>query len=655
MKYRRWYMLPVLLVAAGLRLYGLSNLSPPGLAHDEVAHWLINRSILAGNHAVYFTEAYGHEAGFHYVQAAFGALLGDNALALRLPAAFAGILLVAACFALVRLLFNWRVALIAASFQAVLFWPVFYSRQGLRAISLPLVSAFSAYAWWRGMALIARGRSALSGANTVRPGTLKLGPSAWMAIAGLLAGLSLYTYMAARAVPIFYGLFVIYLLLVDRKLLFTGRRSILLFGAALALVAAPLALFLLGNPGAEFRISEVDAPLRALREGNLLPVLENSLRALGLFGIRGDPLWRQNVAPQPAFGPAIALLSYAGLLLCLWRWRDRRYAFVVLWVAVSLIPSIVTIDAPSTIRMINALALLTALPALVIHSFYRLSTIHPQLSTRSGITSWITLLTMALVLFNLGRTSVWIFHTWPANQEVQFVWQQALTHAAEYLDSQPEAGPAAVGGWTPETMDPPTMELTLRREDLALRYFNPTEGVIVPAGGSARITYPTILPLSLELRSRLEQWGGTGQAQGDFTLYTLSAEPQPAPEFPADVTFRNELQFLGHDVEPGCLAERPENCLLITYWRVLGPATSPRRFFVHLLDEQGRIVAQDDRNSAPAAYWQAGDLIVQQHTIDASAVDQLLLRIGVYDPDTGLRLSTDQGQDSVALPPALEE
>jgi predicted membrane-bound mannosyltransferase len=87
----RFILVGVLLAAALLRIYGLNNLSPPGLEHDEVAHWLINRDILSGNLALYFTDAYGHEAGFHYVQVAFMTLLGDNAFALRLPSAFAGL------------------------------------------------------------------------------------------------------------------------------------------------------------------------------------------------------------------------------------------------------------------------------------------------------------------------------------------------------------------------------------------------------------------------------------------------------------------------------------------------------------------------------------------------------------------------------------
>ena len=110
-------MVLILLVAAAFRFVGLDNFptphgaTPPGLEHDEVAHWLINQDILAGQHAIYFTEAYGHEALYHYVQAGFGALVGDHALALRLPSAYFGILLVAVAYALGRRLFGARVAL----------------------------------------------------------------------------------------------------------------------------------------------------------------------------------------------------------------------------------------------------------------------------------------------------------------------------------------------------------------------------------------------------------------------------------------------------------------------------------------------------------------------------------------------------------------
>ena len=46
---------------------------------------------------------------------------------------------------------------------------------------------------------------------------------------------------------------------------------------------------------------------------------------------------------------------------------------------------------------------------------------------------------------------------------MQFVWQAALTDTAAYLDQAHELTPVAIGGWSPVTMDPPTMRLSMRR------------------------------------------------------------------------------------------------------------------------------------------------------------------------------------------------
>ncbi|MDX1614656.1 MAG: glycosyltransferase family 39 protein [Candidatus Promineifilaceae bacterium] len=357
----------VLLSGAALRLIGLDNVSPPGLAHDEVAHWLINRAILAGQHGLYFTEAYGHEAGYHYVQTGFMVLLGDHALALRLPSAFMGLLLVAVTHALVGRLFDRRTALLATALSAVLFWPVFYSRLALRAIALPLVSGLSAYCWWRGWQ-----------ATGPAGGPWQLGRSGrWFIGAGLLAGLSLYTYMAARAVPIFYILFFVGLYIAQRDNFRAHVGHLAAFVAAMTLIAAPLAVYLLSNPGAEIRIGEVDAPLVALQQGNFEPVLGNSLHFLAMFGLEGDPLWRQNVAFLPVFEPLVAFFFYAGLLLTLKRWRQPVYLFLILWLFSSALPSIVTIDAPSSIRIINALPIVTVFPVIGLQVIHFLG-VYPQ-------------------------------------------------------------------------------------------------------------------------------------------------------------------------------------------------------------------------------------------------------------------------------------
>ncbi|MFW6069410.1 MAG: ArnT family glycosyltransferase [bacterium] len=657
----QWVLVAALLVGAALRFYGLYAVSPPGLAHDEVANWLIDRAILAGEHAVYFSEAYGHEAGYHYLQAAFVALLGDHALALRLPSAFLGLLLVAASYALGRRLFGRRVALTAALFLTVLFYPVFYSRLGLRAILLPLLSALSAYFWWRGWGAPPAGRLEI---GDWRSASGKRGYSMrHFGLAGLFAGLSLHSYMAARAVPIFYLLFVAYLGLFHREKLRARWRGVLLFWLVGVLVAAPLALYLLSNPGAEFRVSEVDAPLRALLNGDLRPVVDNSVDILGAFGFAGDPLWRQNVASMPLFDPLLAAFFYLCLPLCAINVRDERYAFLILWLFSASIPSIVTIDAPSSIRIINILPVLTLLPAIVMHNLGHLSTKKVDLST-AVVDKWIIpVLVVSLFLVHTGRTVWATFETWPSNEEVRFVWQEALADAGRFLDGAPEVSDAAVGGWTPDSMDPPTMALSMRREDVALRYFNPQEALLIPAGsgGNRVLLHPQILPLHPLLQGPLLQ-GALAPAAGDpqesgsqesgsLVVYRLSGELTVQPQTPARAAFGDEIAFLGHSQGEDCGAAGSDRCQILTYWRVLAPASGPRRFFLHLFDgEQGPLV-QGDALGAPAAHWRAGDLIIQRHELVAGDLDlaPYELRLGVYNPQTGERLQVSDGAEYVII------
>jgi len=630
---RRSLLVLMLLIAAALRIVGVSSISPPGLEHDEVANWLIDRSILEGNHAIYFTEAYGHEAGFHYVQTAVISLIGDHALALRLPTVFAGILLVAVTFALGRRLFGWQIGFWSMALTAVLFFPVFYSRLGLRAMLLPLLSGLSAYFWWQawGNNWIQvsvdkhklKERTPRSSVKTV----------SLFILAGLFAGLSLHTYMASRAVPLFYGTFTIYLAIFHWRAMKTRWRGVLLFWITLIAIAAPLFLYLQQNPASEFRITEIDAPLRALLAGNLRPILENGVKIGANFGFIGDPLWRQGVPDVPLLGVVLGLFFYAGVVMALWRWKDGRFAFLLLWLITAVSPSVVTVDAPSSIRMINLLPMLTLFPVVVMHRFGTLSTVIPKLSPRN-LEIGVKLILTALVIWNIGRTIYLIFEVWPQNEEVAFVWQEALTETAVFLNNSPDSSPVTIGGWSPATMDPATMALALRRDDLDLRYIGsdstavPINTVIIPAtDDEARLTHPAIRPIAPPLADALTQLGATEQVMGAFTLYTIPAagvESLRERNGEETAVFGNELRLLATE-------ETADS--LITYWEVMAQPTGERRFFVHWLDADGNIIAQVDGLDAPAQQWRVGDLLIQVNT-PPSPTDAATIRLGVYDPTT---------------------
>ncbi|HSH02229.1 MAG TPA: glycosyltransferase family 39 protein [Anaerolineae bacterium] len=648
----RHLRLAILLIAGFLRLYGLTDISPPGLAHDEVANWLIDRAILDENYyAVYFTEAYGHEAGFHYIQALFVALLGDNALALRLPTAFLGLLVVAVTYPLIRKLWHRDVALISIAWLAILLWPVFFSRQGLRAMLLPVLSTLAAYYWWRGWTATAETRWSLRHDQR---------EFIW---AGIWAGLSLYTYMAARAVPIFFGLFIIYLALFHFDAWRARWRGILIFLLLLGTIPLPLAHFLLTTENADIRVAEVDAPLRALRAGDPLPVLSNSFHILRGFGYGGDPLWRQNVAERPVFTPIIAICFYIGLLYSLWHWRDPRYAFVLLWLLASAAPSIVTINAPSTIRMINALPVLTLLPALLLSDLWRfatypqnpqvmhiiplLSTDNPQLSTKSYQNFTVLILTL-LFLYDIGSTTFNIFSLWPQNEEVRFVWQEALTAMGTYLnENSPPSAHITIAGWTPDTMDPPTMQLNLKRSDIALRYLGPPHTLLLPPPSpNTHLLRPTVLPFVPELETILTTHPHADR--GSFTIYTLT-HPYPAPTTPITTTFNDELTLQGLTYLTPCHANT--TCQLLTHWRVTATPAAPRRIFIHLLAPDGTILTQHDGLDAPAPHWRPGDTIIQHHTLTLPPdTTPHTLRLGLYQPPQGPRLLTPTNQDHLDIP-----
>ncbi|MCO5199023.1 MAG: phospholipid carrier-dependent glycosyltransferase [Anaerolineae bacterium] len=90
---------------------------------------------------------------------------------------------------------------------------------------------------------------------------------------------------------------------------------------------------------------------------------------------------------------------------------------------------------------------------------------------------------------------------------------------------------------------------------------------------------------------------------------------------------------------------------LLTRWQVVTPPSGELRLFVHVLDADGAIIAQHDGLDLRVSALQTGDQFAQLHPL---ALDNLPpgtydVRVGVYDPATGVRLQLRTGEDSVIL------
>jgi 4-amino-4-deoxy-L-arabinose transferase-like glycosyltransferase len=654
-------LLVILIVAAWFRLYRLDSV-PPGLTHDEASNGHDAAGVLDGIRPIYFSVGYGHEPLYPYSVALTMSLLGPTDVALRLTTVGWGMALILLSYDLGRRLLGRLPALLTAAWMASSFWCVMTSRVGLRAITLGTTFTASAVCFWRASPSL-DGQAAPSRHRWM-----------WYVFSGVFLGASIYTYMASRAMPVVYLLFSIYLPALPKLRV---RRSsinpywtrqwlgigILLLAAAL--VAAPLVYFLVTNPGVEQRITQLSVPLEQAAQGNFEPIWRNASRTILAFSFRGDPMWRYNIAERPLLDPVSSVFFYVGIIICLARWHDPRHAFLLAWLIVGAAPALIAGPDATILRFV------ATQPAVFIIIAEALTTVLRFIHRQAG---WwgqsVGIGSIVMIVAVIGLDTAHNYFTlWGEHREVRTTYYHALVQQAHYLDSQPEGGPVMLSSIYPGRFhDPYTMEITLRRDDLVLRWFDGRSALMFPHEGETRVVIPAIAPLDEALEPLLQGHAHrihTEHLHPDdlipyFDVYRFDAtdalmaslaavkdnpvywspshtfrgdQPQAAYEpLALPIDLNGTIELIGYDLRTPSI--RPEGeVALLTYWRVRAPCRQEAVVFTHLLDHSGHVVAQIDRLDVPSYYWQPGDAFVQLHRFPVNAdVSPGLyhLEIGVY-------------------------
>jgi hypothetical protein len=563
----------------------------------------------------------------------------------------------AVTYTLVRRLFGDPTALLTAGWLAVSFWPVFYARVALRAISLPLVAGLFVYFLTR----------ALEWGGGVNQGKNDGMWRDWL-LAGLFLGGSLYTYMAARVLPLIVIVASAYHLAFYRSAR-RQWRGLLLMWVVAVVVSAPLVLWLLVHPGAEYRIAEIQKPLTRLLAGDPSQVWYNLVANLKSFAISGDPWPRQNLPGRPVFADALnALLFYVGAALALWHWREPRYGILLVWLVGSLGPSVATADPPSSIRDILALVVVFVLPALAVVESGRWLT--RRLSGRwSRVSKYVVpvaaLLPLAITGVGTARDYFW---RWPQDSVVRFDYQADLTAVARRLRDLPVDTAVTVAGLSVYTMDGPSLALSSSRNTDSVRLCDTRETLVIPAGSKAEIYVPGVVPFDDDLRNQILEWRAIEELDHDsaYRRYYLADGIPPRQEVPNytgavtlaegeavvdTISFDGMLSYLGYRwvVEPSIDSEF---ATLLTYWQVESRPASELKVFAHLMRDPDTFVAQDDGLASPPSSWASGDLIIQKHVFTLPELDGMALfytEVGVYDSATGTRLKAG-ASDRLLLP-----
>jgi len=376
-----------------------------------------------------------------------------------------------------------------------------------------------------------------------------------------------------------------------------------------------------------------------------------------VFSVSGDPRWTYSLPGRPLFDPLTALLFYGGLLLAVWRWRRSAYALALAWLAVALLPSALSPDAPSTVRLIGALPVVYLLPGLAVD---RIAVGAAVARGRRGgrlVAAVLAVVALTLLLFNGIRTVRDGFLRWPAELETRLRYQTALRDIGRAWAAG-DGGAPVVAEVFFEPIDADSLRRVIGR-DPAARWVQTGGGVAGalawPAGQTAtRLFVPEYAPLDGDLAA----FAGLGEPlfrspdAPSFAIYAL-------PERPPDVgTVVGEsfgqpaaARLDGFTLLNAAGALSAGELRLASAWEVESALPDDAALFVHLLDASGAIVAQHDGLDAAATTLRPGDHLLQRHVLALPALPpgEYRLVIGLYRRGDGGRLPSADGTGSALL------
>lgn len=635
-------VLMLLLLGAALRLPGIGEV-PPGLYHDEAQHGLDALQVLEGHLQLYFPANNGREPLFIYLVTLGVALLGRSPLAIRLPSYFVGVLTLAATYDLARTLWGRRAGRWALAVLAVTLWHVHLSRVGFRAVLLPLFTAL----------YLAQGAKALRTRRSRH----------WIA-AGVLYGLSWYTYIAARFTPVALAMLGVYGLCLHSAQLRRHRRGAFLAALAALLILLPLGAYTLAHPDVVLtRSGQVSVFSDEIHGGRFWSTLgRHALRTVGMFAIRGDRIWRHNLALRPVWDPALSLAFILGVGVTLAHFRrDPATASILLWTATMAVPTLLAEDAPHFLRAVGVLPTAALLPAI---GLARLSS---ALSSAGRIRQpWdhpVTrriLAALPIILVSIGLLSTTydyfvryraapLAHHWFEAGPVTLAGQlNSLRHQGWDGTRMQHGGQDGVTVYADRQLWQEWTALSFLLPESAVRFLSSSGGIdgnTHPIGTSVFAVWPyrdwepDVLP-ALPHPAYLQVQQGP-PAQGDLdpepftTAMIITAEPRPEVPPP---TARFEEGIM---LRAALVQVTPDRSATVhLWWETLASTETDYTVFVHYLRE-GERIAQDDLQPGlghlRTSFWQPGDLIRDTHTLPDVVPEpgRDTLRLGLYDLATG--------------------
>jgi hypothetical protein len=243
------------------------------------------------------------------------------------------------------------------------------------------------------------------------------------------------------------------------------------------------------------------------------------------------------------------------------------------------------------------------------------------------------------------------FGTWAHDDFVRFQYHAPTREVANWLNQQAGVNEVAIGTHPAElVLDPVALKLDLKRP-LAASWFDPEAALILPVGQTVIVSAMQQPGDNVrEILGALSQPSYQGES---FDVFETQALPGDLPPYGAEfaggglslkIVLRSEIQ-----ARPG------QPVTWRTFWSIDRPVSIPGlKIFLHVLNDQGQVVAGSDRADVNFATTQVGDGLwqINQVTLPADLPPgRYPIEIGWYNSQTGERLKLPAGDDRFLLAP----
>ena len=628
-----------------LRTWRLESI-PPWLWWDEATQGVDARELLQGHFQVFFPSALGKEPLYIYLTVPFVAAWDGHPGAVRLAGALLGALMIPVLYLAGRALWRDRrvtglwAGVAAAGLWMTNYWPQSINRIGFQVNAFPIMLTLAVVAWLNWTHRPLRGRAL---------------------VFGLLAGLTLLTYLAARITPLIW--LALYLTLSRQQR--QGIRTTLPWALlAFAVVVAPLVVFFILHPQFIFERIETFSVVQQSSPSASEPFRWTWHELWGNFlGWAGDPIDRHNIPGRPPFSPALAALFAvglaAGLVQAIWR-RSQCAWTLVIWFAIMCVPSVLARSStPSFPRLFGAL------PAALLLAAWPLGWAASAVSHRWRAAAWGAGALLAILLACEGlRTVQDYFVKWAQQTDLYAAYQGDLWAFGDTVRRAPGSlGVVPLNPGYGYQLDYAFEHVPILQWPAGNQQAEPwLNARLARAAGSLIMT-----PVWLEGANLLADPAGAlpfylareGMPEGardyrGFTLlsYRLDAHPQfiaDGQRTTPDQSFGSDLSLVGlrwggaapNEDRSSATAAAGTRIWAICTWRLMR-ALPHRRVALDLVDEAGHRLASGesplmDASQEAAATWAPGTTFQTYHLImvpKTQPADRLSLEARVFDQST---------------------